>query len=106
MEQIAVAQRQLNKSNSGRSLSSRELSINNSISSTTTSGDETELVSKQNFRAIVEKWKQRASNTDLNLLINSMNNSSLTIRTTTKTKYKNKDTWHSVCIWSAKWIYF
>lgn len=96
MEQLAAAQRQLN-SNSGRvrSMSSRELSMNShSVSSTATSGDE----EVSNFRAIVEKWKQRASNTDLNQLINSINNTSLAARTAInnhKTSKFNKDAWHS-----------
>lgn len=98
MEQLAAAQRQLN-SNSGRvrSMSSRELN-SHSVSSTATSGDE----EVSNFRAIVEKWKQRASNTDLNLLINSINNTSLASRTTINNKPTkfNKDAWQSsVRIW-------
>lgn len=99
LEQLAAAQRQLN-SNSGRvrSMSSRELN-SHSVSSTATSGDE----EVSNFRAIVEKWKQRASNTDLNLLINSLNNTSLATRTAINnnkpTKF-NKDAWQSsVRIW-------
>ena len=96
MEQL-VAGTQQRQISSTRSLSSRELS--NSISSTATSGDEeTSSKQKQNFQAIVEKWKQRAqSNTDLNHLINSMNNTSLNTIKMNKTKF-NKDTWKSsVC---------
>lgn len=93
MEQLAAAQRQLN-SNSGRvrSMSSRELN-SHSVSSTATSGDE----EVSNFRAIVEKWKQRASNTDLNQLINSISNTSLarTAINNHKTSKFNKDAWHS-----------
>ena len=106
MEQLAAAQRQLN-SNSGRvrSMSSRELSMNShSVSSTATSGDE----EVSSFRAIVEKWRQRASNSDL--LLNSINSASLAARTpinNQKTTKFNKDAWHSsVRIWLFSFFAF